>query len=308
MTSSIDRIAVTGANGFVGSSVVRNLREAGALPIPIVRTAQGQPNEIIAGEINQLHARDLPRIDAMVHLVARTHVTHETATDALSAYRHVNVEGTRSALVAARKANAKHFIFLSSIKALGEETRLNYPFRDDSLAAPEDPYGITKLEAESIVREMADQWGLAWTIIRPPLVYGPGVVANFRTLIKLVERGVPLPVGAVRNRRSLIYVENLANFVLFCLQEKAARGKILAVSDGKALSTAEIVQKIADAGGKRARLLRIPPKTMRYIATLMGCSSVYRRLFASLEIDPRGAFDLGWSPPFDQDEAFRCTV
>lgn len=308
MSCELNRVAITGANGFVGSHVVRTLREAGIFPIPLVRTSQSEPYEIIVGNIDELHMHDLPSMDAMVHCVARTHVTRENKGSAFSAYRQINVEGTRSALKAAKRANAQHFVFLSSIKALGEETKRDNPFQDNSVAAPEDPYGITKLEAENVVREMASEWGMAWTIIRPPLVYGPGVVANFRSLIEFVERGVPLPFGSVTNKRSLIYVENLANFIHFCLRETSTRGKIFGISDEEALSTAEIIRKIAKASGKQARLINVPPFAAQSLAKWFGLSGLYRRLFASLEIDPSGAKNLGWRPPFDHDEAFNRTI
>jgi nucleoside-diphosphate-sugar epimerase len=237
----------------------------------------------------------LPPLDAVVHLAGKTH--SGVGDELLGEYRRINVDGTRRLIAAAREAGASQFVFMSSIKVNGEISPPGRPFTADDAPAPSDPYGITKLEAETAVRDLAERAGIRWTIVRAPLVYGQGVRANFRRLADLAACGVPLPLGGTGNRRSLIHVDNLAGFIAQCLGAAQANDQIFLVSDGEDVSTTDLIHRMAAASGKTARLFRLPRPLLRGVARITGRSAAFDKLFGDLQLDDGKARKMmGWTP------------
>jgi nucleoside-diphosphate-sugar epimerase len=246
--------------------------------------------------------------DAVVHLAARVHVMRESAPDPVAAFRAVNTAGTGRLARAAVAAGVKRLVFLSSVKVHGEDSGAR-AFGERDEPAPADAYALSKWEAELELARVAAGTGLAVTVLRPPLVYGPGAGGNFARLVSALRRGLPLPFASIRNRRSLVYVENLADAIAACLREPAAAGRTFLVSDGEDLSTPELLRRCARAMGVRARLLPCPPALLRAAGTLTGRRAAVERLTGSLAVDS-GAIRaaLHWRPPFTVDEALARTL
>lgn len=311
MDTVLSKVLITGASGFVGRALCNTLRQPGLAAhsvVPAVRVAHGLLGEKVIGEINGSTdwRAALTGMDAVVHLAARVHVMRDAAADPLAAYRAVNVEGT---LHLARQAAAgvRRFVFVSSIKVNGEERATAYTEADTP--APEDAYALSKWEAEQGLRQIAAATGLEVVILRPPLVYGPGVGANFLALLRAVARGMPLPLGAINNQRSLIYVGNLADAIVRCLEHPAAAGKTFMVSDGEDVSTSGLVRRMARALDRPARLLPVPPSLLRVAVGMAGKSALAIRLMDALTVDSTAIRrDLGWSPPFTLDDGLRETA
>jgi len=316
-------VVVTGASGFLGRPVTRALLERGVRVRGLARpgAAPLEPG-VEPAPAEGVHDREGVRravegAGAVVHLAARVHVMRDAAADPLAEFRRVNVEGTRTVLEEAIRAGARRFLFASSVKALGEGG--DAVLTDDTPPAPADPYGVSKLEAERVVRELADAAGVHAPILRFPLVYGPGVRANFLRLLQLVDRGIPLPFGAVRNRRSMAYVENAAAAVVAALESPAAARESFLVSDGDDLSTPELVRRIARALGRPARLVPIPPALFAaggrvgdLLARLVPfplTSAAVHRLLGSLAVDSSRLTRLtGFAPPFTVDQGLAATA
>lgn len=309
------RVLVTGATGFVAASLLPVLESAGHRVRAAVRTKAGwtPPDGVEAVEVGEIGAETdwhaaLNGIEGVIHLAARTHVMRETETDPLAAYRRVNVEGTRRLAERAAAQGVRQMIYLSSIKVNGERTH-GCPFSEAFLPAPEDAYGRTKWEAEQALREIAGRTGMEAVILRPPLVYGPGVKGNFLSLLKVCESGLPLPLSSVRNARSLIYVGNLAHVLRAGLEHPAAAGQTFLVSDGQDLSTPEMIRQVAEALGKPARLFPAPVSVLRLGTIVPGRSAAVERLLGSLEVDDRKIRKLlAWQPPFSVVKGLRETV
>lgn len=303
------RVAVTGAAGFVGRRAVLDLRAAGLDIVPLVRRASGGEHEIVVGDLAEIGPTlSLPPLDACLHLAGRAHVLNDAADDPMEAYRRTNVEGTRRLLAAVIRAGCRHFVYVSSVKAAGERS-VGAPLNPDDPMRPEDPYGISKAEAETLVREMCEAAGIAWTILRPPLVYGPGVAANFQRLLRLALSGLPLPLGAARNRRSMVFVGNLADAMRAVLTTPAGHGRVFYVSDGEDVSTVDLIRRIARAGERRAWLVPVPQAVLAIAAHLAGKTGEVRRLFDDLQVDARPLNEaLDWNPPYTVDEALRLTI
>lgn len=247
----------------------------------------------------------LSGIDAVVHLAARVHVMRESASDPLAEFRRVNVAASLKLARQAATAGVRRFVYLSSVKVNGESGT----YTESHPPAPEDAYGVSKHEAEVGLRRIADETGLEVVIIRPPLVYGPGVRANFRALMRAVARGIPLPLGAIDNRRSLVASDNLADFILACLDQPAARNETFLVSDGEDLSTTDLIRRLARVMGRPARLLPVPASLLMAAATLAGQRDVARRLLGSLQVDISKARRLlNWAPRISVDEGLRRAV
>jgi len=315
---SLVKILVTGATGFVGSALVDRLRSDGVFSVrtalrDAVAIGQGRfDTPVVVGDLkpDTDWRHSLDGIQTVVHLAARVHVMRETATDSLSEFRRVNVEGTVNLARQAISAGVRRFIFVSSIKVNGESTLRGKPFHADDAPSPIDPYGISKYEAEIELRRLALESGMEVVIIRPPLVYGPGVKANFQTMIRWVWRGIPLPLGAVTsNRRSLVSLDNIVDFIVTCVNHPAAANQTFLVSDGESLSTAALLQRMGEALGRPARLIPVPVSLLKLGATMLGKSGVAQRLCGSLEVDISKTQELlGWIPPISIDEGLRRTA
>jgi len=251
----------------------------------------------------------LKDLEVVVHLAARVHVMNDSTYDPLAAFREVNVEGTRRLAESAAAAGVKHFIFVSSIKVNGETSSGKKPFSETDESGPEDPYGISKWEAEQVLRKIEAMSSMGVTILRPPLLYGPGVKANFLKLIKLVDKGVPLPLGAVSNKRSFLGLGNFVDLIIHCIDHPDAKGQTFVVSDGQDFSTADIVRKIALAQKKRAHVFSLSPRILHMIGRLLRKQDVIKRLAESLEIDSTKVRTvLAWQPPFSMDQELGRTV
>jgi len=234
---------------------------------------------------------------------------NDSAIDPLTEYRNVNYEGTLNLARQAVHVGVKRFIFISSIKVNGEETILGKPFTADDVPNPVDPYGVSKAETEQALLELAASTELEVVIIRPVLVYGPGVKANFRSLIKWVSKGVPLPLGFIRNKRSLVALDNLVDLTVTCIDHPNAVNQIFLVSDGEDLSTTELLQRVCSALNRPTRLLPVPVWIISFAATLIGKRDVAQRLLGSLQVDISKTQDvLGWSPPVSVDNALQKTA
>jgi nucleoside-diphosphate-sugar epimerase len=243
----------------------------------------------------------------VVHLAARVHVMNDKSTDPLAEFRRVNVEGTANLARQAAAAGVLRFVYLSSIKVNGEFTQEGRPFAADDAPAPEDPYGVSKHEAEQALRQIAADTGMEMVIIRPPLVYGPGVKANFESIMRWLARGVPLPLAAVtQNRRSLVVLDNLVDLIVTCLNHPAAANQTFLVSDGEDLSTADLLKRMGAALGCPARLFHLPPGPLKLGAALVRKPGIYQRLCGSLQLDIAKTRQLlGWSPLVSVDEGLR---
>jgi UDP-glucose 4-epimerase len=234
---------------------------------------------------------------------------HDGATDPLAAYRLVNVEGTLNLARKAAATGVRRFVFVSSIKVNGEATQLGHPFNADEAPAPLDPYGVSKFEAERVLRALEAETGMEVVIVRPPLVYGPGVKANFASMVRWVERGVPLPLGAIHNARSMVALDNLVDLLMLCIKHPAAAGQTFLVSDGEDVSTTELLRRTAQAMGKKPLLVPVPAAVLELGAALLGKRAVAQRLCGSLQVDIEKTRNLlNWTPPLTLDQGLRKAV
>lgn len=301
------RICVSGANGFLGRALCSYLSGDGHV---VVRTVRSKDKEACAvGEIGpDTDWREaLNGCDAVVHLAARVHVMHDKATEPMTEYRKVNVEGTRKLAQQAAQIGIKRFIFMSTIKVFGEGRDI--PYGENDQAAPEDAYAASKWEAEKVLSQIARETGMEVVVLRPPLVYGPGVKGNFFSLMRAIDRGVPLPLGGIRNRRSLIYLGNIVDAVRVCLVHPSAAGKTFAVSDRDDVSTPELVRRVAASLGCKSLLLPLPVAWMKWVGILLGKRKAVDRLVGSLAVETGSIHkELGWSPPFDMQAGISETA
>jgi nucleoside-diphosphate-sugar epimerase len=311
-------ITVTGASGFVGQALCAELLDRGYSVRAVVRSEnalQLRDNnglEVVAvGEIgaNTDWTKALIDTDCVIHCAARAHVMHETAVDALAAYRAVNVAGTRRLAEQAQEFSVKRMIYLSSIKVNGEQTQFSRQFKASDNAAPEDPYGISKWEAEQVLWEVAAKSVLEIAVVRPPLVYGPGVKGNFLTLLRWLDRGLPMPFGAVHNRRSLVGIDNLIDLLITCVNHPGSVNQTFLVSDDEDLSTGELMRRLGKELDKPARLLSVPLALLEFAASLLNKRDIAQRLLGNLQVDISKTKELlGWSPPDNVDEGLRKTA
>ncbi|RII29449.1 MAG: NAD-dependent dehydratase [Geobacter sp.] len=309
------KVLITGATGFVGHFTCSRLLREGAevrgtllaTESPAALTASVSPAVINPLEHENDWSGALRGIDVVVHLAARVHVMQDRAEDPLGQFRKVNTEGTRQLARQSAKAGVKRLLFISTIKVNGEESA--QPYTEESPAHPTDPYGISKWEAEQALRQIEAETGMEVVIVRPTLVYGPGVKANFLSMMNAVRRGIPLPLASITNKRSMIYVGNLADALATCATHPAAGGKTFLVSDGVDVSTPELIRRTASALGVTSRLFPFPLSLMRLAGKISGRNAVIDRITGSLAVDSsKIKRELGWMPPFTMEAGLRETA
>ena len=308
-------IFVTGASGFVGAALVDRLAsEARCRVLALVRRegvslpANAVPVRVSEGYLSG-EGLSLDEVDVLVHCAARVHVMSDASTDPLAEYRKVNVEGTVRLAEHAACAGVKRFIFISSIKVNGEGTRLGAPYTADDVPAPCDPYGVSKMEAEQQLRLIAERTGMELVIIRPVLVYGPGVKANFLSMMNWLNKGIFLPLGAIRNQRSLVALDNLVDLIMVCLDHSSAANQTFLVSDGCDMSTTDLLTHMGAALGKPARLIPVPAVLLRLATVMIGRKVIGQRLCGSLQVDiGKTRRMLEWTPPLTVACALRKTA
>lgn len=318
------RVLVTGGSGFVGGALSKALAAQADIAVrTTVRHAgrsKGQTDaDVVVAELSPQTdwSEALAGVEVVVHTAARVHIMNDHAADPLAEFRVVNVEGTLNLARQAAAVGVSRFVFLSSVKVNGEET---YPsrvagsasrddggcFSEEDVPAPQDAYAISKMEAEEGLRGIAADTGMEVVIIRPPLVYGPGVRANFHALLRVVAYGLPLPFGLIANRRSLVALDNLVDFIVTCIQHPKAANQTFLVSDGEDVSTADLIRRLAHALGRPARLLPVPVWLLQAGAALLGKRHAAQRLCSSLQVDISKARQLlGWMPPLTLDEGLK---
>jgi nucleoside-diphosphate-sugar epimerase len=315
LTSTIQKqLLITGANGFIGRALCARASASQLFIKGAVRSAQPLPSGVESVLIDAINGNTdwsnaLQGINVVVHLAARAHIMHDRSVDPLSEFRKVNVDGTLNLAKQAAQAGVQRFVFISSIKVNGESTQLGQPFRVDDPPMPVDAYGISKREAEDALSQLTNETAMEIVIIRPPLVYGPGVKANFQSMMHWLDKRVPLPLGAIHNQRSLVALENLIDLIVTCIHHPAAANQIFIAGDGEDLSTIELLQRMAAALGKTAWLVPVPMPVLMCAASLLGKQAVAQRLCGSLQVDISKARDLlGWTPPVRVDEALYKTA
>lgn len=308
-------LLITGANGFIGRALISKLAlQTNHFIRASVRKKIIQfPNQIevyenmdASGNINWTDV--LKDIDIVVHLFARVHVMDDKVADPLLEFRNINVNATIAFAKKAAKQGIKRFVFLSSVKVNGEST-FNKPFSEFDLPHPQDAYAISKWEAEEALKKISKDTGMELVIIRSPLVYGPNVKANFLKMIQYVKRGIPLPLGAIQNKRSLIGIDNLVDFILTTISHPKAANQTFLISDDEDISTTDLLRRIGKHIGKPARLIPLHPRILSFLFNILGRQDFGDRLLGSLEVDITKAKKLlAWSPPKTLDESLRVTV
>ena len=332
------KVFLTGATGFVGSALLNHLVTDKVYVTALIRNdSVDLPDGVrkVVVDLSFLNGNGLPRrvaprndteeidchaplamtlknIDVVVHTAARVHVMHDDASDPLLEFRKVNTQATLDLARMAAESGVKRFVFLSSIKVNGEFTRPGHPFLPEDNHIPTDPYGLSKYEAEQGLLEIAEETGIEVVIIRPPLVYGPGVKANFASMMKWINKGIPLTFGAIHNKRSLVALDNLVDFIALCTDRDKlpnAAKEIFLISDGEDVSTTQLLEKVAQAFNKKSWLIPIPVFVMTFFAGLLGKKEVANRLFGSLQVDNSKARELlGWQPVTTMDEQLKKTA
>lgn len=308
------RVLVTGANGLVGKALCASLVQSG---IPF-RAAVRSPISVLTGLDNFVTGAidgstdwqgALTDVTVVIHLAARVHVLNDTAENPLEEYRRINVQGTLNLAENAVTAGISRFVYLSTAKVNGESTHKGQAFSESDEPNPLDPYAVSKHEAEQGLRKIADQTGMDVVIIRPPLVYGPGVKANFAALLRAVQKGWPLPLGVIHNQRSLVALDNLVDFIMTCAIHPKAANQTFMVSDGHDISTTELVHGLAHAAGVLTHLLPVPIWILQWVGRFLGKGDTVGRLCNNLQINSAKARDLlGWVPPVSVHEGLQRAV
>ncbi|MBA5960658.1 NAD-dependent epimerase/dehydratase family protein [Pseudomonas lactis] len=307
-------VFLTGASGFVGNAVMHRLVADGFRVIAAVRNEAALVEEgVRTAHFDSFETADwveqLFGVDSVIHCAARVHVMNDTESDPLAAFRKVNVEGTLRLARQAAEAGVRRFVFISSIKVNGECTRPGKVYTADDLPDPRDPYGVSKMEAEQELRELANHTAMDVVIIRPVLVYGPGVKANFLNMMRWLDKGIPLPFGAIHNARSLVALDNLVDLIITSLAHPKAANQIFLVSDGEDLSTTQLLRHMGRALGKSARLIPFPSWMLSCAANLLGKHALSQRLCGSLAVDiGKTRSLLQWSPPVSVDSALELAA
>ena len=309
-------IIVTGANGFVGKTLCATLVEKGYFVRGIVRSRnslEAVPSgvvSIVAGDIgeNVDWQNIVKNIDIVIHLAARVHIIHKSKVNRLPEFMKINSAGTKKLAEAAAGAGVKKFIYMSSIKVNGEITH-GRPFFAEDLPVTKDPYGVSKWKAEEAVREVCSNSGMNGAIVRPTLVYGPGVGGNFLRLLNWVRKGIPLPLGAIENKRSFVYLGNLVDAISALVEDTAVHNETFLISDGKDVATPDLIKMIARAMGSKVRLMRVAPGILKRVGSLIGRVEEVQRLTESLCVDNSKICNmLKWNPPFAFEDGIKKTV
>ena len=308
------KVLVTGASGFIGKSLCEELVGQNKLVIAAVRVNYVEYAGVESRQVGEIEnttdwSKILNNMSVVVHLAARVHVMHDNALNPLEEFRKVNVHGTLQLAREAAKAGVKRFIFVSSIKVNGESSEIGKPFTAADLPSPQDAYGISKLEAEQGLKLIAQQTGMEVVIIRPPLVYGDGVKANFANMLRMTKRSIPLPFGAIHNKRSFVFIGNLVSLIVRCIEHPNAANQTFLVSDGCDLSTTQLLRACAAALGVETRIFSVPKKLIEVVAAILGKQDVAQRLCGNLQVDiSKARALLDWAPPFTVEEGLRITA
>jgi nucleoside-diphosphate-sugar epimerase len=315
MWVNMKKVLVTGASGFIGRVLCAELLERKFAVRGVIRGSSNWDGG--DGEVVKVEGMDdatewtdaMEGVDIIIHLAARVHVMSDTVVDSLAEFRRVNTAGTEHLARCAAANGVKRLVYASSIKVNGEETRGDKRFTEADASAPQDPYGVSKWEAEQALHRVAGETGLEVVIVRPPLVYGPGVRGNFINLLTAIDKGVPLPLAGANNVRSLIYVNNLVDALIVCATHPAAAGQTYLVSDGTDISMAVLIKEIAHSLERNNRSFYLPPALLRAFASLSGRSDQIERLLNSLRVDDKKIRDeLGWIPPYTLKQGLRATA
>lgn len=297
------KILLTGATGFVGSYLLRQLNDYDVTLLLRKPRLPGYESIIsdLSGDRNMFD--DLSDVKVVIHCAARAHIMNDMTKNPLQEYRRVNVTGTLNLAKQAASAGVRRFIYLSSIKVNGEETSWNKRFRFDDQSEQKDPYGLSKSEAELGLRKISLQTGMDVVIIRPPLVYGPGVKGNFASLLKMIQSQIPLPLGSVNNKRSMVSIQNLTHLILTCIHHPKAKNQTFLVSDDADLSTPELIRRLGMAASRPAKLINVPVGILRFVAYCFGKRAAFKRLTNNLQVDiSHTKSTLDWNPPYTIDE------
>jgi nucleoside-diphosphate-sugar epimerase len=306
------KVLVTGASGFVGQSVIKALKHANVHVVAIGRNLSASDANVSVSVpdycVKDVWQKPLSGCDVVIHLAARVHVMHDIAENPLDAFLAVNLHGTVNLAEAAAKEGIKRFVYVSSIKVNGEFTE-KQNFTEEDVPNPQDPYAISKWYAEKALRKIEKETGMEVVILRPPLIYGPGVKANFAALLKLVDKKLPLPLASINNKRSLVYVGNFVEAIIICATHASAAGQTYLVSDGEDVSIPQLIKKIAFALNKPSYLFPFPVTVMRLFTKIIGKTASVDRLTQSLVIDSsKIRQELGWTPPFNMEQGLKVTA
>jgi nucleoside-diphosphate-sugar epimerase len=308
------KILVTGTTGFIGSALIKHLAHIQDLcVVGMVRSIKDIPVsttvEFRLGELGNSNKKtiDLSDIDLIIHTAGRAHIMKDGSANPIEEFRRVNTFGTLDLARSAANSGVKRFIFLSSIKVNGESTNIDLPFSVKSKADPQDPYGVSKHEAEMGLRRISNETGLEVTIIRPPLVYGPGVKGNFNTLIKVLSSRIPLPLASVRNnRRSMVGLDNLLSMIATCIRHPNAANQTFLISDKVDLSTYSLLRLLGASIGKPAVLFKFPVVILNLIAKLFNMEIKAQKIMGTLQVDiSHTCSHLGWEPPFSVEQGLK---
>jgi nucleoside-diphosphate-sugar epimerase len=307
----MENILVTGYSGFVGAPLVKALASV-PYSLRLLGRQASDKGGFYRSDIDATsnYTEALHGVDVVIHCAARAHIMKDVVRDQLAEFRAINTLGTLNLAQQAADTVAKRFVFISTIKVNGESTTGADPFTDKDYVTPDDPYGVSKFEAEQGLLELARKSGMEVIIIRPPLVYGPSVKGNFSSIINLVKKNYPLPLASIiQNKRSLIALENLVDFILLCAdynKTPQAANQTFVISDGEDVSTAELFHRVAKAYGKKSRLFPFPVSLLRLGAKLLGKQDMADRLLGSLQVDSSKARELlGWKPVITMEEQLR---